>query len=59
MLLTVQPDGKVSAASLVEEQVARTELGLCLCETSRRMVFPAFEGDPLEISMPLSLSAVF
>jgi hypothetical protein len=59
MLLTVQPDGKVSEATLVEEQIARSDLGVCLSEAARRMVFPGFDGDPLEIAMPLSLSATY
>ncbi|HET8540093.1 MAG TPA: AgmX/PglI C-terminal domain-containing protein [Anaeromyxobacter sp.] len=59
MMLTVQPDGRVSDASLVEEQIARSDLGVCLSEAARRMVFPGFDGDPVEIAMPLSLSATF
>jgi hypothetical protein len=59
MVLTVQPDGKVSDASLAEEQLAHSDLGLCLSDAGRRMVFPGFEGDALEIAMPLSLSATF
>ena len=31
----------------------------CLAAAARRMVFPAFEGEPVDVSMPLSLSAVF
>jgi predicted Zn finger-like uncharacterized protein len=59
LVITVQPDGKVSQAVLAEENVARSDLGVCLSEAARRMVFPGFDGDPLDIAMPLSLSATF
>jgi hypothetical protein len=59
MVLTVQPDGKVSGAALEEERIARSDLGVCLAEAARRMVFPGFDGDPIEIAMPLSLSAAY
>jgi hypothetical protein len=38
--------------------VDRTDLGACLAAAARRMVFPAFEGESIDVSMPLSLSAV-
>jgi len=59
LVVTVQPNGGVAGAFIAEEEVDRTELGACLSATARRMVFPAFDGEPLDVSMPLSLSAVF
>ena len=59
MVVTVQPDGSVAKASIAEEQVDRSDLGACLANAARRMVFPAFDGDAIDIAMPLSLSAVF
>lgn len=59
LVVTVHPSGSVAGAFIAEEEVDRTELGACLSATARRMVFPAFEGEPLDVSMPLSLSAVF
>ena len=59
LVVTVQPSGAVSRANLAEEEVDRTDLGACLAETARRMVFPAFDGEPVDVAMPLSLSAVF
>jgi len=59
MIVTVQPDGRVTKAAIAEEQVERSDLGVCLGEAARRMVFPAFDGDPVDVAMPLSLSAVF
>jgi hypothetical protein len=58
LVVTVQPSGAVRRAWLAEEEVDRTELGACLAETARRMVFPAFDGEPVDVAMPLSLSAV-
>jgi hypothetical protein len=59
MVITVQPDGRVSEAALAEEQIARSDLGVCLAEAAGRMVFPGFDGEPLDIAMPLSLSAAY
>jgi hypothetical protein len=59
LVVTVQPSGAVTRAYLAEEEVDRTDLGLCLAETARRMVFPSFDGEPVDVAMPLSLSAVF
>jgi hypothetical protein len=59
LVVTVQPSGAVSRAYVAEEEVDRTELGLCLSETARRMVFPSFDGEPVDVATPLSLSAVF
>ena len=59
LVVTVQPSGTVSRAYLAEEEVDRTDLGACLSDTARRMVFPSFDGEPVDVAMPLSLSAVF
>ncbi len=59
LVVTIQPSGTVAKAYLAEEEVDRTDLGACLTDTARRMVFPAFEGEPVDVAMPLSLSAVF
>jgi hypothetical protein len=52
----VQPNGNVTGAFIAEEEVDRTDLGGCLSAAARRMVFPAFEGEATDVSMPLSLS---
>ena len=59
LVVTIQPSGTVAKAYVAEEEVDRTDLGACLSETARRMVFPAFDGEPVDVAMPLSLSAVF
>jgi hypothetical protein len=59
LVVTVQPNGSVTGAFIAEEEVDRSDLGACLSAAARRMVFPAFEGDAMDVSMPLSLSTVF
>jgi hypothetical protein len=59
IVVTVQPDGRVSEASFAEGEVGRTDLGACLADAARRMAFPAFDGEPLDVAIPLSLSAAF
>jgi zinc-ribbon domain len=59
LIVTVQPSGTVQRAFIAEEEVDRTDLGACLTDTARRMVFPAFDGDSVDVAMPLSLGAVF
>jgi predicted Zn finger-like uncharacterized protein len=59
MVVTVQPDGRVSETAIAEEEVARTDLGACLQDTARRMAFPAFDGEPVDVAIPLSLSTAF
>jgi hypothetical protein len=59
LVVTVQPAGSVTGAFIAEEEVDRSDLGACLCAAARRMVFPSFEGEALDVSMPLSLSTGF
>jgi hypothetical protein len=56
LVVTVQPNGGVTGAFIAEEEVDRTDLGACLSAAARRMVFPAFDGEATDVSMPLSLS---
>lgn len=59
LVVTIQPSGVVQRAYVAEEEVERSDLGACLVETARRMVFPSFDGEAVDVAMPLSLSAVF
>lgn len=59
LVVTVQPDGSVTGAFIAEEDVDRSDLGGCLSGAARRMVFPAFDGEATDVSLPLSLSAGF
>jgi hypothetical protein len=58
LMLTVQPTGAVSGAWVAEAELERTSLGRCLVAASRRVVFPAFQGDAVDVAAPLALSAV-
>lgn len=57
LLLTVAGSGQVSTAWVAEAELSRTGLGKCLAGAARRLVFPAFEGDPVDVSVPLMLEA--
>lgn len=59
LVVTIQPSGVVQRAYIAEEEVERSDLGACIADTALRMVFPAFDGEPVDVAMPLSLSAVF
>ncbi len=58
VIATVQPDGKVTGAWIGEEEVEGTDLGRCLVTAATRMVFPSFQGEPIDVAIPLSLSAI-
>ncbi len=55
LLLTVDPGGEVATAWVAEAEVDRSALGACLTAAARRLVFPSFEGDPVDVSVPLVL----
>ncbi|BDG04604.1 AgmX/PglI C-terminal domain-containing protein [Anaeromyxobacter oryzae] len=58
LMLTVQPTGVVSSCWIAEADLEKTSLGRCLVAASRRVVFPAFQGEAIDVSAPLALSAV-
>jgi hypothetical protein len=57
LLLTVRPDGAVSWARVAERDIRQRPLGRCLVNASRRMTFPPFEGAPMQVNVPLALTA--
>jgi hypothetical protein len=57
LTLTVEPAGRVTSPALDSRPVDHSALGACLKRVSRRMVFPPFDGQPLTVVVPLSLSA--
>lgn len=57
LLLTVEATGAVSSAWIAEADVSTSGLGRCLSTAGRRLVFPAFEGPPVDVSVPLLLEA--
>jgi hypothetical protein len=58
LVLTVRPTGTVSSAWIAETDMDRSPLGQCLKGVSRRLAFPAFQGEDLDITVPLALSAI-
>jgi hypothetical protein len=57
LVLTVQPDGAVTRARVAEKRIRERPLGQCLVDASMRMTFPPFEGAPMQINVPLTLTA--
>jgi hypothetical protein len=53
--LTIRPSGRVAKAAVQEEAIARLPLGQCIQQAAKRMVFPGFDGEPLDIVVPLKL----
>jgi DNA-directed RNA polymerase subunit RPC12/RpoP len=54
--LNIQPKGNVTYPTLDDVALNATALGACLKSAARLMVFPRFRGDPLRISVPLTLT---
>jgi predicted Zn finger-like uncharacterized protein len=56
LMLTIKPSGVVQSAWIAEAELDKSALGKCLTGVARRMVFPAFSGEPIDVSAPLALS---
>ena len=56
LMLTIKPSGVVQSAWIAEAELDKSPLGKCLVRAARRMIFPAFSGDPVDVSVPLALS---
>ncbi|HET6412953.1 MAG TPA: AgmX/PglI C-terminal domain-containing protein [Anaeromyxobacter sp.] len=57
LLLTVGGNGEVAAAWVAEPELSRSGIGKCIVTSARRLVFPAFEGGAVDVSVPLVLEA--
>ena len=57
--LTVKPSGAVSSAWISEADLDKSPLGRCLLSSARRLVFPAFSGEEVEVAAPLALSTTY
>lgn len=55
LTLTVNPAGTVDAPRLDDADLDQSELGACLKRSARRMAFPAYQGSPMQVEVPLSL----
>jgi predicted Zn finger-like uncharacterized protein len=53
---TVGSSGTVKKVSFDREDINGSPMGNCIKARARRMVFPAFEGDDVEVEIPLVLS---
>jgi hypothetical protein len=55
LMLTVNPTGAVADPVLGGADPGEADLGACLKSAAELMVFPAFEGEPVRVEVPLSL----
>jgi DNA-directed RNA polymerase subunit RPC12/RpoP len=51
--LNIQPTGSVTYPTLDDVTLSGTDLGSCLKNAARLMVFPKFKGDTLHVEVPL------
>lgn len=54
---TVRASGTVGSAVLDSRIIDGTALGECLKDRARRMVFPAFSGEPFDVEIPIVMGA--
>ena len=57
LVATVGPSGVVKQARLDRRDIDGSDLGDCLKSKARRLVFPAFQGEDVEVQIPLVLTA--
>ena len=57
LVATVGASGTVKQARLDRKEIDGSDLGGCLKSRARRLVFPAFEGEDVEVEIPLVLTA--
>lgn len=54
---TIGPSGIVTTASLSDPAMESSDMGTCIKDRTRRMIFPKFEGEPFEVKFPLVLGS--
>ena len=57
LVATVGASGTVKQARLDRKDIDLSDLGSCLKSRARRLVFPSFEGEDVEVEIPLVLTA--
>jgi hypothetical protein len=57
LVATVGASGTVKQARLDRKEIDGSDLGVCLKSRARRLVFPSFEGEDVEVEIPLVLTA--
>lgn len=55
--LVVAPEGRVSEASVARGSARDGELDRCVLEVVRSIAFPSFQGDEVEVEIPLRLTS--
>lgn len=59
LTLTIGSSGMVTQARIDRAEIGEDEIGACLKQSARRIVFPSFEGEPFDLEVPLVLTAGF
>ncbi len=59
LTLTIGSSGMVTKAEIDRADIGEAEIGTCLKQSARRIVFPSFEGEPFDLEVPLVLTAGF
>jgi hypothetical protein len=54
----IRPEGAVSDPSIDDRQIDQSSLGSCLKAVCGRLVFPAFEGNPIQVDAPLVFNRI-
>ena len=57
LVATVGASGTVKGARLDRKEIDVSDLGSCIKARARRLVFPSFEGEDVEVEIPLVLTA--
>ena len=55
--LTIGSSGVVTSAGIDKADIDRSDLGGCLKQKAKRIVFPSFEGEAFDVEIPLVLAA--
>ena len=54
---TIAPSGQVTSTKIDKPNVDDSPLGACLKRATKRIVFPAFDGDAFEVDIPIQVTA--
>jgi predicted Zn finger-like uncharacterized protein len=57
LVVSIESTGKVSAARFENGAVNASPVGECIVKVAKKWRFPPFTGDPVDVDMPLLLSA--
>lgn len=59
LTFTIGSSGMVTQAKIDRPEIDQGEIGTCLKQSARRIVFPSFEGEPFDLEVPLVLTSGF